>query len=103
MGRRGFGVLKSGEHPSDLSAAVFTFDNPNRGRRYLACRRLLHDEVVVGERGDLRKVRDNKNLRSARQSCKTTPHFNSGPTTDTGIYLIKNQRACRFGTGDRNL
>jgi hypothetical protein len=103
VGRGGFGVFESGEHPGDLAATLVTFDYPHSGRRHLSRRGLLHNHVPISKRGDLWKVRNDKNLGGACQSRQTTPHFNSGPATDTGIDFVKHQRACRLRTGDGNL
>jgi hypothetical protein len=59
--------------------------------------------MSISERGHLRKMRNNKDLSSARQSRETTSHFYSGSTTDTRVNLVEHQSASRFGPCDRNL
>lgn len=47
--------------------------------------------VAVRHRRDLGQVRHAKNLTTLRETAHFFRHFSSGPTTDAGVYLVKDK------------
>src|SRR5258706_1515247 len=64
----------SREHARELLDATAFVDELDLGQRTRALDALLHHEVMIGERGDLRKVRHAEHLVPRGQRAQPPPH-----------------------------
>ena len=62
---------------------------------------LVHHQVRVGERGDLREVCDDDDLMGAGQPSQPTADLDSGAASDAGVDLVEDQRGAA-GPGGEN-
>ena len=60
-----------------------------------AVARLLDHHVRVGERGDLREVRDNKHLMRARERRESLTDGECGLPANTSVNLVKDECVAR--------
>src|SRR5215472_6322559 len=52
---------------------------------------LLHDQVVVGETGDLRQVGDDQYLPLSSEGLQPQAHLNGGFPANAGVNLVEDQ------------
>src|SRR5699024_9682045 len=61
------------------------------------------DQVLIGERRDLREMSDDEYLRRPGQPRQPTPHFDSSFTPHASVDLVEHERRDRVGTGEHDL
>ena len=74
-----------------VAYALLTGDVTGRGRGLASRRLLLHRDVVVGLRGDLRQVGDAEHLAPIRQFAQAAAHDASDPGADTRVHFVEDQ------------
>ena len=94
--------------PASIRASSATRSSPVTIRTSLAVtarrrRRLVDDDVPVGERGDLGQVGDDQHLPVARQPGQPATDLDRRPAADAGVDLVEDQRGHRVGAGQAHL
>src|SRR5207248_9518892 len=83
--------LLSAAHPLELDLSLVVAELLDSRVRRVA-RRLLHPEVAIRERGDLRKVRDGHDLSMLRESPEQGADGVCGLAPDPGVDLVEYER-----------
>ena len=97
MGQPGLGVGVAAHHPRQLPQPGVTVDDADAARGDAAVVGLVHDEVSVGERGDLRQVRDDDDLGMFGESRQACADVESRTTSDAGVDLVEDERGRTAG------
>jgi len=69
----------------------------------LPVRGLIHDDVPVGERGDLRQMRHDDDLVGPAQPGQPPSDLNGGASAHSGIDLVEDHGGDRIGTRQADL
>src|SRR5262249_61387165 len=83
--------LLSAEHPLELGLPLLLAELLDPGVRRVA-RGLLDPEMAIGERGDLRQVRDRHHLGMLGETPEQSPHRVGGLAADSGVDLLEHER-----------
>src|SRR3954453_11250514 len=86
------------EHPAQLLDDFCAFELGDGRAGEVIGTRLLDAEVSLGERRDLRQVRDAEHLTAAPERAQLLAHGASGVTANAGVDLVEHERA-RAATG----
>ena len=86
----GLADLLAASHAGNLVHAVVALDAPNRGAGTPPAHLLLHQEVDVRERGDLRQVCNAEHLMMRGEPGQRAPHAIGGTTADPRVHFALN-------------
>ena len=94
-------ALLAAQKTHKLPRALFLFERADAGERPSPLLLLFDEELPVGKRRDLRKVRNGDDLRGLRDVCKFFRYDARRLAADTRIDLIKD--VCSDGSDRREL
>src|SRR3954452_6233086 len=85
------GLGQAGEHARELLDPIGIGDLDHRCLRAAAVLRPADDEVMVGERGHLRQMGHDDDLRRARERGEAPADLDSSLPADTGVDLVEHE------------
>ncbi len=89
MAAGGVGELRAGEHSGDFFHALGLFHEAHAGLRATAMGGLFDEEVLVGERSDLRQVRDADDLLRGGEGLELLADGFCGAAADADVDFVE--------------